>query len=305
MPMHETLSATGIGVSLFDLRHTFESAQPLTFYAEYNAQSNTLTYTSGAHIINVGASGGVEKGTLLVVSKDLGYSVAEVTRRFRLSDNMRSVYKRISTDSFMRASIERYKGMRLTLNDPWETTLCFIISQFNNVKRIGLITKNIVRTFGPAIKGDNDSVIAHSFPGPGDLARATIKELMACGAGFRAKYIKEAAEYCTNNLSLQGLRSKGHDELKEELMGISGVGDKVADCIALFGYGDTRAFPVDVWMQRAMERMYFKGKKTGVRKIHEFADKRWGAYSGFAQQYIYHYARNARIGVDAKPRLGK
>ncbi len=298
--MYETLSSTSIGVSLFDLKYTFESAQPLAFHADYNAQSNTLTYASGAHIINVGAGGSVDRGTLLVVGKDIGYAAREVARRFRLGDNMRSIYRQIATDSFVKASIEKYKGMRITLNDPWETTLCFIISQFNNVKRIRLITKNILRTFGPSIKDDRDNVVANSFPEPGSLANATIKELMACGTGFRAKYIKDAADYCANNLDLSSLRTKGYAELKEELMRISGVGDKVADCIALFGYGNTHAFPIDVWMQRAMERTYFNGKKTSARKIHEFAEERWGAYAGFAQQYIYHYARSSRMGAEAK-----
>ncbi len=224
----------------------------------------------------------------------------EVTRRFRLGDNMQRMYKRIATDQFMEKSIADYRGMRLTLNDPWETTLCFIISQFNNVKRIRLITKSIVERFGAPIRDDYGAVVARAFPGSRDLMRATDKELMALGAGFRAKYIREAAEYCTNNLSLAKLSGKPYPALKEELMRISGVGSKVADCIALFGYGRTEAFPVDVWMQRAMERLYFKGKKTSPRAVREFAEERWGAYAGMAQQYIYHAARMGAALSEAK-----
>ena len=283
--------ASVISVKDFSLKHTFESAQPLTFHAEYSNLTNTITYTSGGSIVNVGATGPPEKVRLLVVGEDQSYTVREVTRRFRLADNMQSMYKRIATDRLMERSIEEYRGMRVTLNDPWETTLCFIISQFNNVKRIRLITKNLMEMFGEPITDDYGRVIARSFPTSASIKRATERELMACGAGFRAKYIRSASEYCTDSLNLQGLARKSYAELKEELLQIDGVGEKVADCIALFGYGKLEAFPVDVWIQRAMEKAYFDGRKTSPKKIREFAEMQWGKYAGLAQQYIFHAAR--------------
>ena len=290
-----------ISVKDFSLKHTFESAQPLTFHADYSPHTDTITYASGASIVNVGVRGTPEKASLFVIGEDSKYAVQEVTRRFRLRDNMQRIYKSIATDRFMEASIEKYRGMRVTLNDPWETTLCFIISQFNNVKRIRLITRNLMERWGEPIMDDYGATTARTFPTSAALSRATERELMECGTGFRAKYIRSAAEYCTNNLSLQGLSGKGHAELKDELMQISGVGDKVADCIALFGYGKLEAFPLDVWMQRAMAQLYFNGRKTNARKLHEFAEGRWGRYAGIAQQYIYHAARTgSSTGVTIK-----
>ena len=277
-----------MGVSLFNLRHTFESAQPLTFHADYDADGNTLTYATGAHIINVGHYGKDDRGELVIVSKDLGFAAKEVSKRFRLSDNMERVYRKIGTDEFMRRSISNYRGMRLTINDPWETTVVFMISQFNNVKRIRLITKNIIGRFGRPIVDEEGAVIAKSFPESGDMLKATEKDFRQCGAGFRAKYLKDLAEYCTNNINLYKLDAANYDKLMEELMSIKGVGEKVADCIALMGYGNLRAFPVDVWVKRTIERAYFKGKKLKMKDIKGFAEEKWGKGDlGYAQQYVF------------------
>jgi N-glycosylase/DNA lyase len=182
--------------------------------------------------------------------------------------------------------------MRVTRNDPWEATLCFIISQYNNVKRIRLITKNIINRFGSDITDANGKAVAKSFPTYEDLAVVPTKEFAACGAGFRARYIKEAAEYCSSNIRLNKLGRLDYHDLKEELMGIRGVGDKVADCIALMGYGKLEAFPIDVWVKRTMERIYFKGRNAKIKDLHAFAVERFGNYCGYAQQYLFWHGRN-------------
>ncbi len=184
----------------------------------------------------------------------------------------------------------------MTQNDPWETLLCFMISQFNNVKRIRMIAKNIINRFGAPIKDDMDNVIARSFPTSAALARASRAEILSCGTGFRDKYLKEAAEFCTHNMDLYSLRPKPYKEIKENLMEISGVGDKVADCIALMGYGKTEACPIDVWMKRILEHVYFKGRKQRIGKLHEFVEDRWGAYAGYAQQYLFWNGRGSSTG---------
>jgi N-glycosylase/DNA lyase len=88
-----------------------------------------------------------------------------------------------------------------------------------------------------------------------------------------------------------------YDELKKRLMGIGGVGDKVADCILLFGYGKHEAFPVDVWIKRVVEEVYFNGKGQKAASIHDFANERWGKHAGYAQQYIFEFGRRNKIGV--------
>ena len=103
------------------------------------------------------------------------------------------------------------------------------------------------------------------FPTSEELMGASEKQLRAMGLGYRATYLRHAAEYCTNNMDLDRLGRKEYGLLKESLMEINGVGDKVADCIALMGYGRLEAFPIDVWVKRTMEKAYFKGKTKKIR----------------------------------------
>ena len=278
-----------IPISYFSLRYTFECANPLTFFGHYNFSEDILAYPFSGSIMKVKFFGSSKKGKLSIMEGPQN-ARKEVISRFRLKDDLKRIYQSINTDDFMAGAIKKYYGMRVTLNDPWETTLCFIISQFNNVKRIRKITLSIIDRFGSDIESTH-AAIKKGFPTSEELQDATVKELMECGAGFRAKYIKEAAEYCTNNLDLYRLGRLGYPELKEELMGIKGVGDKVADCIALMGYGKLEAFPIDVWVKRTLERIYFKSKDTKIKDLHRFAEQRW-QYPGYAQQYLFWAGRH-------------
>ena len=288
---YDEIFASRIKVADFSLKHTFESAQPLTFYGYYNNASNTLTYADGQHMLNVGFEGNADGGHIVVASR-YANAIEDVKKRFRLEDDIKDMYASVSTDAFMRKAIVRYRGMRVTLNDPWETTLCFIISQFNNVKRIRGIVLNLIKAFGSDIKDDNDRIIGRSFPKSADLLKVTESDFKKIGAGFRARYLAGAAEYCTYNLDLYKLNPDDYGGLKSELTGIKGVGDKVADCIALMGYGNMHAFPIDVWVKRTLEKFYFKGRKKSVKELHAFAEKRWGKYAGFAQQYLFYQGMN-------------
>ncbi|MDE1856045.1 MAG: DNA-3-methyladenine glycosylase 2, partial [Candidatus Micrarchaeota archaeon] len=214
----------------------------------------------------------------------------EVIERFGLRDDMKRIYDRIGTDKFIAESIAKYPGMRITKNLPWETTVCFIVSQFNNVKRIRGIVGKLVENYGEVHEGFN------SFPTPQALAQVPIKEMMAkCGTGFRAKYIIGSAKMCLESLDLDSLQRKSYDSAKESLLELPGIGDKVADCILLMGYKKLNAFPIDTWIKRVVERVYFNGKKQSVRKIHDFADERWGNYAGYAQQYLFHHGRISKV----------
>ncbi len=289
--MSDGIYAHKVHLSRFNLKHTFESAQPLTFHGDYDELSNSLLYVSNGRLVNVGFFGNDAEGDLVATGSDPSYVAAEIKRRFRTDDDMEKIYKKISTDDYVRTAIKNYNGMRLTVNDKWETTLCYIISQFNNVPRIRGIVKSIMAKYGTPIKNTAGKTVGYTFPESSVLANAAVKDLSKCGAGFRAKYIKEAAEFCTNNMDLYKLNPAKYDKLKEQLIEIKGVGDKVADCIILLGYGNLQAFPIDVWVQRVLQKNYFKGRKKNIKELHKFADKRWGEYGGYAQQYLFHNGR--------------
>lgn len=284
-------------VGEFDITHTVESAQPLTFFGDERADGRGIAYTHKDSLLEV-----EQKGKRLaynaygnIASDDLK---KEVIRRFRLNDNMQRIYENISTDAFLRKAIKRYRGMRITKNDPWETTLCYLISQFNNVKRIRGIVKRLIAAYGEeqVVSFGSLRLSFRSFPKPEAIATRSVKELMAHGAGFRAKYIKAVAQECSDSFDLGRLSSKDYATAKEELMALHGIGDKVADCILLFGYGRLEAFPVDTWIKRIVEHVYFDGRKKSVRQIHEFADAEWGGYQAYAQQYLFWEGRSLKIG---------
>jgi len=287
-----TFTSNGLKVKDFDIKHTIESAQPLTFYADYNFSDGTIEYPIGNKFLKAIILGTSKSSQVRLISNDLNSAKKDFVKRFRLNDDMQKIYDNIRTDEFMKKAVENYHGMRVTLNDPWETTLCFIMSQYNNVKRIRLIVKNFVAEFGTEILDEKGNLIGKSFPTSADLTKFNEKDFRRCGAGFRAKYITKAAEYCTNNLDLYKLENKNYENIMESLMEITGVGEKVADCIALMGYGKMEAFPIDVWVKRTLENIYFDGKEKRIKDLHKFAEEKWGNNQGYAQQYIFWLGRS-------------
>lgn len=168
-------------------------------------------------------------------------------------------------------------GIRILQQEPWEALCTFIISQNNNIKRIKGIVDRLCTTFGNKI-GDTDF---YTFPKPEILAKLTPDDLAPLRAGFRNKYIIDASrKVATGEVDLEKCKNVPYDDARAELCKIKGVGNKVADCTLLFGMHRIEAFPIDVWMRRAMERLF--PNMTG---------EDFGEYAGIAQQYIFHYAR--------------
>jgi len=166
------------------------------------------------------------------------------------------------------------KGIRILRQDPWETLISFIISQNNNIPRIKGIIKRLCENFGKN----------NVFPTPDELIG---KDLSIIRAGFREKYILSAAEKCKGSF-LKDIESLPTDELREELMTITGVGPKIADCVMLFAYGRYEVFPKDVWIKRVMFEQFGVENKD----IDGYVEKNFGENVGYIQQYLFHYYRN-------------
>jgi N-glycosylase/DNA lyase len=281
-----------ISVKDFSLRHTIESGQPLTFYSSYSSHAGA---ESLKYVTMLGEIGLTIKGGKLDYSFAGGYTQssaqAEIISRFALKEDMGRVYKSINTDEFMAGAIKEFYGMRITKNDPWEATICFVLSQFNNLKRIRGIMHSMIGAFG------EDTGRYRLFPTAQAIANADVKAIRACGTGFRDKYLKSVAQEFAFSFDKEKLYKMKYEAAKERLMELDGVGDKVADCILLFGYNKLEAFPIDTWVKRAMERIYFNGRKRSIKKIHEFAYSRWPRpYLGYAQQYIFWRYRENKMG---------
>ena len=166
-------------------------------------------------------------------------------------------------------------GIRILRQEPYEALCTFIISQNNNIKRIKGIVSRLCECFGEPV----DSGFA--FPTAEKMAALTPDDLAPLRAGFRARYLVDAAQkVASGEVVLENCRSLPYEEAQKELMKITGVGVKVADCTLLFGLHRIEAFPVDVWMKRALDAL-FPGMSPSD----------FGEYAGIAQQYIFHYSR--------------
>jgi N-glycosylase/DNA lyase len=205
---------------------------------------------------------------------------------FALDENYGRIKRALQHDAVIAYAMKKYPGLRLINQDPWECTVGFLCSQMSNIKKIKGNMDCIAALFGTPVVFRGKAFF--TFPSPGEINDAA--KLKKCAVGFRAKYIL-GVNARVNDKWFAKLRAMPYEKAKEELMELPGIGEKVADCISLFSLGFTEAFPVDVWMERAVKETYLKGKKLPLKKLAEFGRKQWGPLAGYAQQYLYHWRR--------------
>jgi N-glycosylase/DNA lyase len=197
----------------------------------------------------------------------------------------------IKADGALKTAVDEKSGIHILNQDFFETLISFIVSQNKSIPQIKQCIKNISHRFGDEVIGYNGETF-YVFPDVQRLHDATEEELRECKVGFRAPYIKNATEAVYSGaVTKEKLDELDIAQARELLMTIKGVGEKVANCVLLFGLGRREAFPVDVWMKRIMEQMYFDGKDTKKQDIEAFAVNKFGDLGGYAQQYLFDYAR--------------
>lgn len=202
---------------------------------------------------------------------------------FDLSTDYSEMIQRLSQDKTLALACKGSGGIRILKQEPFETLISFIISQNNNIPRISGIISRLCESFGEKIEG------GYSFPTAQQLHDVTPEDLAPLRAGFRARYICDAvAKVNSGEVDLAEINALALDEAREKLKTIVGVGDKVADCVLLFGFGKRDAFPRDVWVKRLMAEFYPDGLPECTKGI-----------EGIAQQYLFDYVRN-NGGLDNK-----
>ena len=222
-------------------------------------------------------------------------SVVPLLQSFlRLDDDIQAIYADIGRDSRVAEMLGLYPGLRILRLEPWECLVSFICSANSNIPRIHQVVERMAETFGEPITMDGQ--VRHTFPPPALLAEAGEMELRRLGLGFRAPYVDKATRMVVEGeLDLGELVRMPYLEAKAKLMECPGIGSKIADCIAVFSLEKLEAFPIDVWVRRALGEWYFPDQKTPPdRVLLEWAQGHFGRYGGYAQQYLFHGKRLGR-----------
>jgi N-glycosylase/DNA lyase len=218
---------------------------------------------------------------------------------FRQSDEMEKILNEISKDSLVRSAVKRFLGLRLLRQDPFQCYISFICSSNSSIQSIKQMLKRLCHRFG--MKTDFDGHEFFTFPDVMELAKANMKDLLSCGLGFRAKYVKKASMAIDSGIiEFDFLKKTDYKTAKQSLKNIYGIGDKVADCILLFSLEKLEAFPIDRWTQRILQKYYSKKffgliEKSLTEKnyetIHEKIVEYFGPYAGYSQQFLFKMER--------------
>jgi len=241
---------------------------------------------------------GVDGEDVLEVGED-GASLGERGREFfRLDDDYEGILEDISRDGLVRRGVRRYRGLRLLRQDPFQCYISFIVSSNSSIPNIKTRLERMCRRFGRRAAAGGGAL--HLFPSPERLARASQAELLGCGLGYRAGFVKAAAAAVfEGRIGLRDLARSGYPQAKAALTAVPGIGGKVADCIMLFSLEKLEAFPLDTWTMRILGRHYpgrfsLGGSLTERRygTVHgEIADH-FGEYAGYSQQFLFKMMRD-------------
>ena len=216
---------------------------------------------------------------------------------FDLDRNYEEIKETLSLiDDNMKESIKYGEGIRILNQDLWEMIISFIISANNNIPRIKGIIERMSAKYGQEIKFRGTSY--YTFPTIDELSQASVKDLKDLGLGFRDRYVYETTKKIKEGkINLDNLKQEPTNEVRKQLLTLTGVGPKVADCIMLFStLKRFDVFPVDVWVRRVMNDLYIHNEdetKVNKKQIQEIARDKFGALEGIAQQYLFYWKRES------------
>ena len=271
----------------FDLANTLESGQ--TF--RWRREGEGFTGVVFGNVVNLVSVAG---GLRLISAPDEERRVEPLVRDYLgLDVDLEHVYDAITIDGRLKDAIERYRGMRVLRQNPWECLVSFICSSASNIPRITRNVESICTSFGRPIAVDLGTP-RHAFPTPHELAAAGKESLFELGLGYRAGYIASTSRAIADGrLDLMALREDPYDAALADLIELDGVGDKVANCVLLFSLDKPQAFPVDVWIRRAVREWYHVGSNGSLsaKNARLWGMRYFGQYAGYANQYLFHDRR--------------
>ena len=276
------------GITDFDPVHTFECGQCFRWRREPDGSYTGVVRGRAANV-------GYTPGRLVLRNVSVEDFEHIWFDYFDLGRNYGDIKKAVAIDGIMEKAVEFGSGIRLLRQEPWETLISFILSSNNRIPRIMKIVEDISRFYGRELEYGGRGY--YGFPDVQSLAACSLEQIQACRAGYRCGYIhRTAAKVASGEFDLQKLAGLETAEARNYLMQLYGVGSKVADCVLLYSGTRYDVFPTDLWVKRVMEELYFK-REASFKEIQQFAAENFGEYAGIAQQYLFYYAREQRIGT--------
>ena len=274
----------------FELKDIFECGQCFRWN-----ENEDGSYTG---VINTGVLNVEKQDEKIIFTGLLDGDIEKIVRfYFDLDRNYEEIKLQLSNvDKYLKTSVEYGKGIRILNQDLWETIISFIISANNNIPRIKRIIERISEKYGTKIEWNGKKY--YTFPTPEQLSQAKVEDLRALGTGFRDVRIYETTrKVLRGEVDLNEIAKKDTLTARDELLTLSGVGPKVADCILLFStLKRFDVFPIDVWVRRVMNELYIKNEdenKVSKKEIMKIAEQKFGDLEGLAQQYLFYWKREA------------
>ncbi|MHA2133551.1 MAG: DNA-3-methyladenine glycosylase family protein [Candidatus Thorarchaeota archaeon] len=270
-----------VRVNDFDLKDTMECGQTFCWVREgdgyINADFGDIVYVEqrGDHLHYESTSGNIDLNSLI-----------------RLDDPVDVIKDEIARDEFMRASIDFAPGLRIVKDPFFSCLVSFLCSTRNNIPTIRRMTQGIREGWGPTYRFRGKTF--YGMPSPQELSKVTVPELEDLNLAWRANFIvRSTASILDGEIDQSALCNMDYSDAHESLKTLHGVGDKVADCVCLFSLGFLEAFPIDVWIERVIQKHYgiFTESGKSYKKKSEAARNYFGKYAGYAQEYLYYYTR--------------
>jgi N-glycosylase/DNA lyase len=237
-------------------------------------------------------------GEIPIHLKKRGAQVATTRKReilvrgyLGLDRSLEGIIGTFPADPVMSAAVAFCPGLRLVEQPLWECLATFLTSALKQIPQISAISLALRNRFGRSTRVEGFEVF--TYPGAEVIAKLELADLLACKLGFRAKNVLAAARMVdSGEIDLAALRNVSTEEARSVLYRLPGVGEKIANCVLLFGYQRFQAFPIDVWIERMLREIYFAGRaKPKMQDLQSFAAEYFGPFAGYAQQYLFHYWR--------------
>jgi N-glycosylase/DNA lyase len=266
------------GVTDFDLKQTFECGQCFRWNPDSNGGYTGVAMGRAARIRKDGDS------IFLFATID---DFEKIWRAyFDLDRDYESIRCALCIDDYMRSAASYGSGIRILRQDKWEALCSFILSQNNNIPRIKNLIESLCRLYGKPVSFEGFTY--YTFPSAETLAALSAEDLAPLRCGYRAPYIIGAARAVSEGrMRLEALASGTPEEALASLKKLNGIGDKVANCVILFGLHMLDAFPVDTWIKKVLNTQYPQGLDPKI----------FSPYAGIAQQFMFYHGRSNRHGT--------